>query len=67
MCSCALWILGEYSAGVDDIESSMELIRQSLGPMPLLAKEGADIFRGLGLPALEARATSQEESRASSH
>ena len=42
VCSCALWILGEYSHGVDEIEATVEVIRQSVGALPLLAKEGDD-------------------------
>lgn len=40
VCSCALWILGEYSASVEDVEAAVDVIKQSLGPMPLLVKEG---------------------------
>ncbi len=40
VCSCALWILGEYSTGVEEIQAAAEVMKQSLGPTPFLAKEG---------------------------
>lgn len=43
VCSCALWILGEYSAGQEEIISALEVIKQSLGPTPFMSeKEGGE-------------------------
>lgn len=38
VCSCALWILGEYSEDADQIDASIDVIKQGLGPTPLLAE-----------------------------
>ena len=43
VCSCALWILGEYSSSVEEIQAAAEVIKQSIGPTPLLAKEGQSV------------------------
>lgn len=40
MCTTALWILGEYSSGVDEIQASIDVIKQALGPTPFFAPEG---------------------------
>jgi coatomer subunit beta len=43
VCSCALWILGEYSASPDEVQATVEVIKQALGPLPLLsARDGED-------------------------
>lgn len=43
VCSCALWILGEYSAGQEEIISALEVIKQSLGPTPFMSeKDGGE-------------------------
>ncbi len=38
MCSCALWILGEYSQETDQIDASVDIIKIGLGPTPLLSE-----------------------------
>ncbi len=38
VCSCALWILGEYSQDAEQIDASIDIIKQGMGPMPLLAE-----------------------------
>lgn len=42
VCSCALWILGEYSTSLEDLKGAMEVIKQALGPLPLLADPEED-------------------------
>lgn len=37
VCTCALWIIGEYSHSLQEIESSIALIKQSLGDMPFFS------------------------------
>ncbi len=44
VCSCALWILGEYSEDVSEIEGAISSIKASLGPLPFLSKEGDRLF-----------------------
>lgn len=34
VCTCALWIIGEYSVSLQEIESGIAVIKQSLGDMP---------------------------------
>lgn len=42
VCSCALWIIGEYSVSLQEIENGIAVIKQSLGDMPFYseAEEG---------------------------
>lgn len=40
VCSTALWVLGEYSASVQEIEAAVEVIKGALGPPSFLATEG---------------------------
>lgn len=40
MCSTALWLLGEYSTTVEDVEAAVDVIMQALGPAPFLSPEG---------------------------
>ncbi|OAY68008.1 Coatomer subunit beta-1 [Ananas comosus] len=42
VCSCALWILGEYSLSLSEVESAISAIKQSLGDLPFYtaAEEG---------------------------
>ncbi|KAJ9504570.1 hypothetical protein QJQ45_030541 [Haematococcus lacustris] len=42
VCSTALWILGEYSATEQEIESGVEVVKQALGPTPFLTAEGEE-------------------------
>lgn len=42
VCSCALWILGEYSSSAADIDAAQEVIKQGLGPLPLLSEGTED-------------------------
>lgn len=39
VCSCALWILGEFSVTVDEIERSLVSIQEALGPLPLVKEK----------------------------
>mmetsp|Transcript_15168 Transcript_15168/g.38482 ORF Transcript_15168/g.38482 Transcript_15168/m.38482 type:complete len:938 (-) Transcript_15168:2260-5073(-) len=34
VCGCSLWILGEYSETAEELESAMEVIKESVGPLP---------------------------------
>jgi coatomer subunit beta len=34
VCSCTLWIVGEYCQTLEDVEAALETIRQALGPVP---------------------------------
>ncbi|KAK9813120.1 hypothetical protein WJX72_009365 [[Myrmecia] bisecta] len=34
VCSCALWIIGEFCTKEEDIDMALEVIRSSLGPLP---------------------------------
>ncbi|MEW5304789.1 MAG: hypothetical protein WDW36_007376 [Sanguina aurantia] len=44
VCSCALWLLGEYSASVEELTGASETMTTALGPTPFLSdlKEGED-------------------------
>lgn len=46
VCSCALWILGEYSVTAEEVKAAMEGIKAGLGPLPLLQTDSADIENG---------------------
>ncbi|CAM0879909.1 unnamed protein product [Alopecurus aequalis] len=37
ICSCALWMLGEYSFSISEVESAISAIKQSLGNLPFYA------------------------------
>ncbi len=63
MCSCALWILGEYSTTVEEIEATVDTIKQSVGPLPLLAKEGDEAEAAGTAAAGSAPATAPTGSR----
>ncbi len=41
VCTTALWILGEYSTTLEEIQTAIDALKQALGPLPLLALEGA--------------------------
>ncbi|KAF5842052.1 coatomer beta subunit appendage platform-domain-containing protein [Dunaliella salina] len=41
VCSTALWLLGEYSCTVEDVEAAVEVIKQALGPAPFMSADGA--------------------------
>lgn len=55
VCTCALWIVGEYSLSLEEIESGIAVIRQSLGELPFYstAEEGDTVDTGdsKGAPA----------------
>jgi coatomer subunit beta len=40
VCSTALWILGEYSSGVQEVMAAVEVIKAAIGPLPLLSTQG---------------------------
>ena len=42
VCSCALWILGEYSLSLSEVESAISTIKQCLGDLPFytVSEEG---------------------------
>jgi len=37
VCSCALWIMGEYAASPEQIEAAVEVIKAGLGPLPFFS------------------------------
>jgi len=39
VCACALWIIGEYSTDLPTIQASLEVLKQSLGPLPFYTRE----------------------------
>jgi coatomer subunit beta len=42
VCACALWIIGEYSNDLPTIESSLAVLKASLGSVPFYAIESED-------------------------
>lgn len=42
VCSCGLWILGEYSNTKEEIESALEVIKESVGPLPFFYNDEDD-------------------------
>lgn len=52
VCSTALWILGEYSTTVDEIQAAVEILKQSLGPTPFLSLEGKCVSRLIPVPSV---------------
>lgn len=44
VCTCALWIIGEYCLSLPEVESGISTIQQSLGELPFftVAEEGGD-------------------------
>jgi len=42
VCTTALWILGEYSTGFEDIQAAVASIKQSLGPIPFFSLNGPE-------------------------
>lgn len=40
VCACALWIIGEYSVDVPTIESSITVLKDSLGAVPFYSPQG---------------------------
>ncbi|KAF6255868.1 coatomer subunit beta [Scenedesmus sp. NREL 46B-D3] len=52
--SCALWVLGEYSASREEVEAALGVIHAGLGPLPLLqleSEEDADSAAAKDAPA----------------
>jgi hypothetical protein len=43
--SCALWVLGEYSASREEVEAALAVIHAGLGPLPLLQLESGELGR----------------------
>eukprot|EP00884_Botryococcus_braunii_P022038 jgi/Botrbrau1/8518/Bobra.0029s0022.1 len=39
VCSCALWIIGEYSKSPADIDAAFEVLKSAMGPMPLFKED----------------------------
>ncbi|GMH39677.1 hypothetical protein BSKO_07575 [Bryopsis sp. KO-2023] len=39
VCSCALWILGEFSQSPTEITDGLKVIKEALGPLPLVPPE----------------------------
>lgn len=48
VCTCALWIIGEYSQSLPEVESAIATIKQSLGDLPFYttADESAESSEG---------------------
>lgn len=42
VCGCALWILGEYSNSADEVEAAIEVIKESVGPLPFFHVDEED-------------------------
>eukprot|EP00210_Caulerpa_lentillifera_P003069 g2931.t1 len=42
VCSCALWIMGEFSLSSDEIHSALDCIKEALGPLPLVAEPSVE-------------------------
>lgn len=41
VCSCALWILGEFSSSKQDIADALDVIKEAIGQLPLVPAEVA--------------------------
>ncbi len=39
--SCGLWVLAEYSSSEEEVLAALAVVREGLGPLPLLAVDGA--------------------------
>lgn len=39
VCSCAMWILGEFSTSKQDIGDALDVVKQAIGPLPLIPAE----------------------------
>eukprot|EP00877_Chromochloris_zofingiensis_P001624 jgi/Chrzof1/11462/Cz05g37150.t1 len=46
VCSCALWVLGEYSKSEVEIRAALDVIQAGLGPLPLLAQPSDEEANG---------------------
>ena len=44
VCSCALWVLGEYSQDGEQLLAALGVISGGLGPLPLLAVESGELW-----------------------
>lgn len=42
VCGCGLWILGEYSNTEEEIEAALEVIQESVGPLPFFKMDEDD-------------------------
>lgn len=58
VCSCALWIMGEYSASADEIDAAVSTIKQHMGPLPLMGEADAAAENGVEDPKTAAAALS---------
>ena len=39
VCTCSLWIIGEYSASEADIAAAIKCVRGAIGPLPLFRED----------------------------
>lgn len=46
VCSCALWIMGEFSLSSEEIYSALSCIKEALGSLPLVAEPSAEETAG---------------------
>ena len=57
VCTCALWVLSEFSGSPDEARAALDTIREGLGPLPLLPPSDADGDVAGGDDAAEAKDT----------
>jgi hypothetical protein len=39
LCTCTLWIIGEYSTSEADISAALETVKGAIGPLPLFRED----------------------------
>lgn len=39
VCTCSLWIIGEYSASEADIAAALDTVKGAIGPLPLFRED----------------------------
>jgi len=42
VCACSLWILGEYSNSVEEVEAALETMKECVGPLPFFVVDEED-------------------------
>ncbi|KAF6753335.1 coatomer beta subunit, partial [Ephemerocybe angulata] len=62
-----LWIIGEYTEKVEDIQAAMREVRKVLGEIPILASEQRLLDEANGLGDEEGEDKEKEKERASAH
>jgi coatomer subunit beta len=41
VCTCALWITGEYATSMEQVEAAIEVIKSGMGPLPFYGEDGS--------------------------